>query len=99
MRVYTVGFGTRDGGSVDFGEYSFYVRLDEETLKAVADVTRGEYFHAGTAADLRKVYEDLKNKLVLERRRTEVSALMTAAGAVLTVLAGLLSVLWFNRLH
>jgi Ca-activated chloride channel family protein len=99
VRVYTVGFGTRDGGSVDFGEYSFYVRLDEETLKAVADVTRGEYFHAGTAADLRKVYEDLKNKLVLERRRTEVSALMTAAGAVLTVLAGLLSVLWFNRLH
>lgn len=99
VRVYTVGFGTRDGGSVDFGEYSFYVRLDEETLKAVADVTRGEYFHAGTAADLRKVYEDLKNKLVLERRQTEVSALLTAAGAVLTVLAGLFSVLWFNRLR
>jgi Ca-activated chloride channel family protein len=97
VRVYTVGFGTRDGGSVDFGEYSFYVRLDEETLKAVAGVTRGEYFHAGTAADLRKVYEHLKNKLVLERRQTEISALVTAAAAVLAVLAGFLSVLWFNR--
>ncbi|MEO6268687.1 MAG: VWA domain-containing protein [Lautropia sp.] len=99
VRVYTVGFGTRDGGAVDFGEYSFYVRLDEETLKAVADVTRGEYFHAGTAADLKKVYEDLKNKLVVERRRTEVSALMSALAVVLTVLAGLCSVLWFNRLR
>jgi Ca-activated chloride channel family protein len=98
VRVYTVGFGTRDGGSVDFGEYSFYIRLDEETLKAVAGITRGEYFHAGTAADLRKVYEDLKNKLVLERQQTEVTALMTAGGALLALLAALLSVLWFNRL-
>ncbi|MBA3478201.1 MAG: VWA domain-containing protein [Lautropia sp.] len=98
VRVYTVGFGTRDGGSVDFGEYSFYLRLDEETLKAVASVTRGEYFHAGTAADLRKVYEELKNKLVMERRSTEVSALFSAAAAVLSVVAGALSVLWFNRL-
>ncbi len=46
-----------------------------------------------------KVYEDLKNKLVMERRRTEVSALMTALAAVMTVLAGLCSVLWFNRLR
>lgn len=99
VRVYTVGFGTRDGGSVDFGEYSFYVRLDEETLKGVASITRGEYFHAGTAADLRKVYEDLRNKLVMERRRTEVSALLSAIGAVLVVAAGLLSLLWFNRFH
>ena len=98
VRVYTVGFGTKDGGAVDFGEYSFYVRLDEETLKAVAGITRGEYFHAGTAADLRKVYEDLKNKLVLERQQTEVTALLSAAGALLAILAAFLSVLWFNRL-
>jgi Ca-activated chloride channel family protein len=98
VRVYTVGFGSKEGGSVDFGEYSFYLKLDEETLKAVAGVTRGEYFHAGTAADLRKVYEELKNKLVLERRQTEVTALLSAAAALLSVLAGLFSVLWFNRL-
>jgi Ca-activated chloride channel family protein len=96
--VYTVGFGSKEGGSVDFGEYSFYLKLDEETLKAVAGVTRGEYFHAGTAADLRKVYDDLKNRLVLERRQTEVTALLSAAGALLSALAAMFSVLWFNRL-
>jgi Ca-activated chloride channel homolog len=98
VRVYTVGFGTRDGGAVDFGEYSFYVRLDEETLKAVAGLTRGEYFHAGSADDLRKVYDDLKNKLVLERQQTEITALLTAGGALLAVLAAFLSTIWFNRL-
>jgi Ca-activated chloride channel family protein len=97
VKVYTVGFGTREGGSVDFGEYSFYVRLDEETLKGVASITRGEYFHAGTAADLRGVYEDLRNKLVMERQRTEISALLSALGAALVIAAGLFSILWFNR--
>ena len=98
VRVYTVGFGSKDGASVEFGEYAFYLRLDEETLRAVADVTRGQYFHAGTAADLRRVYEDLRNKLVLERRQTEISALFSAIAAVIALVAGLLSVLWFRRI-
>ncbi|MGE0314820.1 MAG: VWA domain-containing protein [Lautropia sp.] len=97
VKVYTVGFGTKEGASIDFGEWSFYVRLDEETLKAVADVTRGQYFHAGTADDLKTVYAGLNNKLVLERQRTELTALFAAGAALLTMLAGLLSILWFGR--
>ena len=57
VRVYTVGFGTIEGTTISMDNYSFYVRLDEETLKAVAKMTGGEYFHAGTGADLRKVYQ------------------------------------------
>ena len=57
LRVFTVGFGTAAGAMIGFEGWSAYVRLDEETLKAVADVTRGEYFYAGTAADLTKVYQ------------------------------------------
>ena len=38
------------------------VRLDEETLKTIANITRGEYFYAGTAADLKKVYETLNSQ-------------------------------------
>jgi Ca-activated chloride channel family protein len=98
VRVYTVGFGTEGGGAVDFGGWSIYMRLDEETLKAMADVTRGEYFYAGTAADLRKVYESLNAKFVLEKKETELTALVTAAAAVLALGAAALSVLWFNRI-
>jgi Ca-activated chloride channel family protein len=97
VRVYTVGFGTREGTSISIGEYSFYVRLDEETLKAIAKLTGGEYFHAGTATDLRKVYQSLNTKIALERKDTEVSALFSAAAAILVLLAALLSILWFHR--
>jgi Ca-activated chloride channel homolog len=97
VRVYTVGFGTREGTSISIGEYSFYVRLDEETLKEIAKLTGGEYFHAGTATDLRKVYQSLNTKIALERKDTEISALFSAAAALFILLAALLSILWFHR--
>jgi Ca-activated chloride channel family protein len=98
VRVYTVGFGTLKGTMIGVDEYSIYVRLDEETLKAIAKITGGEYFHAGTAADLRKVYESLNTRFALERQETEISALFAAAAAALMLLAALLSMLWFYRL-
>ncbi len=98
VRVYTVGFGTKEGGQIGgFEGYSAYVRLDEETLKAVADITHGEYFHAGTATDLRKVYQGLNAKLVLEKQETEIGALFSGVAAALAALAMVLSLLWYNR--
>jgi Ca-activated chloride channel family protein len=97
VRVYTVGFGTREGASIDFEGYSFYVRLDEETLKAISKMTAGEYFHAGTAADLRKVYETLNARIAMETRETEVGALFAAGAVTLLLLGALLSLLWFHR--
>lgn len=98
VRVYTVGVGTPEGKIVGFEGWSMHVRLDEETLKTIADVTRGEYFYAGTAMDLKKVYETLNAKLVMEKQKTEVTALFAAAAALLAVVSALLSLLWFNRI-
>ncbi len=97
VRVFTVGFGTHDGGMIGFGGMSFYVRLDEETLKGIARITGGEYFHAGTAADLRKVYQSLNSKFAMERKDTEISALWSAAAVILVIAASVLSLLWFHR--
>jgi Ca-activated chloride channel homolog len=98
VRVFTVGFGTLEGGSIGFEGWSAYVRLDEETLKAVADITRGEYFYAGTSGDLKKVYEGLTTKLTLEKKDTEVTFLFVAGAAIVLLAAALLSLLWFNRI-
>jgi Ca-activated chloride channel family protein len=98
VRVYTVGFGTTSGEVIGFEGWSFRVRLDEETLKTIATMTQGEYFHAASAADLKKVYETLNSRLSMEKKETEVTALFSAAAALLTLLAGLLSMLWFNRI-
>jgi Ca-activated chloride channel family protein len=73
------------------------VRLDEEALKQVALLTRGEYFYAGSAQDLIKVYESLSSKLVVERKETEVTALLALLGALLVALGAGLSVFWFGR--
>jgi Ca-activated chloride channel family protein len=98
VRVYTVGFGTTSGEIIGFEGWSFRVRLDEETLKTVATMTQGEYFHAGTAADLKKVYATLNSRLSLEKKETEVTALLSGIAALFALLSGLLSLLWFNRI-
>jgi Ca-activated chloride channel family protein len=98
VRIYTVGVGTPDGKIVGFEGWSMHVRLDEETLKTVADLTRGEYFYAGTAVDLKKIYETLRTRLVLETKKTEITALFSAVAAIFAAMAGLLSMLWFNRI-
>jgi len=97
VRVFTVGFGTAEGGTIGFEGWSAYVRIDEETLKAIADITRGEYFYAGTAADLAKVYQALNARLVLEKKDTEISALFSATAAVFALAAAAFSLLWFRR--
>ena len=60
-------------------------------------ITGGEYFHAGTAADLRKVYQSLNAKFAMERQETEVSALFSAAAVLFVIFAAVLSLLWFHR--
>ena len=98
VRVYTVGIGTQGGETIGAEGWSMRVRLDEQALKTIANVTQGEYFYAGTATDLQKIYKNLNTKLFFEQRETEISALFAAAAAVLALLSGLLSLLWFNRI-
>jgi Ca-activated chloride channel homolog len=97
VRVYTVGIGTKAGEIIGFEGWSMRVRLDEDTLKAIANFTRANYFYAGTAEDLKQVYQGLSSRLVVETKETEISALFAAAGALLALLAGVLSVWWFGR--
>lgn len=98
VRIYTVGIGTAAGGEVDFGGMSIYMRLDEEALKAMADITLGDYTFAGTAADLRKVYQGLSSRLTLEKRSTEVSFLFAGLAALLALVSAGLSLWWTNRI-
>ena len=97
VKVYTVGVGTKGGEIIGFEGWSMRVRLDEDTLKAIATQTRANYFYAGTAEDLKQVYAGLSSRLVVETRETEVTALFAVLGALLAVAAAGLSVWWFGR--
>jgi Ca-activated chloride channel homolog len=98
VRVFTVGVGTGNGQVLSGEGWSMRVRLDEEALKAIADLTHAEYFHAGNAADLKKVYQSLRSKLVMETKQVEITALFSALGAATVLLSATLSLLWFNRI-
>jgi Ca-activated chloride channel family protein len=97
LRIYTVGFGTPQGGTLAGEGWSYFMQLDETTLRAVAKMTGAEYFQAGSEADLSQVYSNLSTRFSLERRDTEVSALLAAAAGVLLAAACVLSAMWFRR--
>jgi Ca-activated chloride channel family protein len=98
VRIFTVGFGMPGGGVADMDGYSMYMAFDESTLKAIAETTRGEYFHAASGAELAKIYQRLNARFVLERKETEVGALAIGAAAILLLAAAMLSLTWFNRI-
>ncbi len=98
VRIYTVGVGTVDGETIGFEGWSMRVRLDEATLKAVALQTQAEYFYAGSAETLKKVYEKLSSRLTVEKKETEIAGLLALLAAVLAISSAALSLLWFNRI-
>ena len=97
VRVFTVGIGTPNGEILVGEGWSMRVRLDEETLKGIAKITGAEYFYAGTAPDLKKIYQSLNSRFVMEKKETEITALFAAAAALAALISALLSLLWFNR--
>ncbi len=98
IRVFTVGFGTAAGAMAPVEGYSIFMMFDEETLKAIADITGAEYFHATTADELNKIYERLGSKFVLQKERTEITVLFAAAATLLIAAAAALSLMWFSRI-
>ena len=97
VRVFTVGVGTKEGETIGFEGWSMRVRLDEETLKRIAEMTLGEYFYAGTAVDLKKIYQSLNARIAFEKKQTEVSALFAVLAALFATVAAVLSLWWHGR--
>ena len=96
VKVYAVGLGTAEGSIISFHDWNIRVKLDEETLKQVAQITDAQYFNANSADDLRSVYQALSQRVVMQKRETEVTGLVSLAAALLLALAAGLSLAWFS---
>ena len=84
VRVYTVGVGTAQGTVLKAQGMQMRVKLDEASLKKIAEITKAEYFSADKREDLLQIYQSLSSKIVLKKhRRTEVSALFALLGMLL----------------
>lgn len=98
IRVYTVGIGSSEGAIVRIQGRAIRTRLDEDTLRNISDITDGQYYNAQTETDLQHIYENLSTSLVLKTEKTEVTAYATGVAVFFALVAGLLSLLWFQRL-
>ena len=99
VRVYTIGFGTENGGfgggfGSGFGGGGFRRGIDEETLKQIADMTGGAYYTAESAGELESVFANLPTYLITKHEIIELSVVFTALGALLAALAIGLSLKW-----
>jgi Ca-activated chloride channel family protein len=108
IRVYTIGFGTSNGGSGSVcggwggqgfgfgggGGGGFRRGIDEATLIQVADMTGGEYYSAESAGELQEVFESLPASFSTRPETTEVTFLFAALGALFAGVALWLALRW-----
>ncbi len=97
VRVYTIGFGTKAGTmNQGGGGWGGYRRrgIDEDSLKAIAAMTGGEYYAASSAGELQKVFDSLPTVLVSREETLEISVAFACLAAFLVISAVLLSQLW-----
>ncbi len=102
VKVFTVALGT-DEGTVTVsdgfgGEEVVPVPPDRETLTQVAETTGAEFFEAPSEQALERVYGQLGSDIGFTEEKRDIAFVFAGAGAVLVLLAGGLSVVWFNRL-
>ncbi len=98
VRVYTVGVGTVAGEVLQVEGWSMRVGLDEDSLRAIADHTRGNYYQAQDADELMQIYRRLETRFAVRAELVEVTGALTGAGALLALISAFLSLLWFNRI-
>ena len=105
MPVYTVALGTPNGtvsggggGFFPFAPERIPVPPDPETLRAIAEMTGGEFTEARDAETIDNAYEKLGSNIGRRKADKEVTYVFLGIAATLLVAAGALSALWSPRL-
>jgi Ca-activated chloride channel family protein len=99
--VYTVLVGTKDGvvQHALTGGYTETIKVPPSpaTLQLVAHTTGAEFFRATTDSKLREVYTQLGSRLGHKTVSREISDVFAGGSAVLLLIGGTMSALWFRR--
>ena len=98
VRVFTVGLGTEGGATIEVDGFNLSTQLNEPVLQEIALLTEGLYFRMEDLADAPLVYEKLETEFVIEPREVEVTSAFGGVSALLLLVGGALSLLWFGRI-
>lgn len=99
--VYTVLVGTEDGVIEETltGGFRQIIRVppSPDTLRAIAQLSGGEFFTATDAEGLDRVYEELGSRLGTRKESREIGDYFAGGAAAFLLVGGALSALWFRR--
>jgi Ca-activated chloride channel family protein len=100
--IYAVALGTNEG-TIEVpgptgGTVQKRVPPDREALRQIATASGGIAFEAGDPEELSAVYEGLNSRITTRQAKRQITSAVAAGGAVMLLVGGLMSILWFGRL-
>ncbi len=95
--IVAVGMGSTAGAVIDLDGFEVHTRLEEATLRQIADVSDGTYYAADETAELSGIYETLGTRLVVKSEPIELTGLLAGAAVLLLLIGGVLSLAWSGR--
>ena len=99
VKVYTVGIGTPEGDVVQIQGRSMRVKLEDEALKKVANITQGTYYRADSTEGLTKIYDQLGYRLRFEKRAlSEITSYLAMLGMAFILMGCLRNFSRFGRI-
>ena len=97
VRVFAVGLGTEEGATIEIDGFNLFTQLNEPVLQEIALLTEGVYFRIEDIDDVPLVYEELETEFLVESHEVEVTSAFGGVSALLLLVGGALSLLWFGR--
>jgi len=95
--VSTIAFGT-DHGHVSIGGQSTPVPVDKQSLHKLAGMTKGHYYEAASAGELKKVYEDMGSSIGHRTVAKQIGQWYIGFGLLFGLAAAAMSLLWSSRM-
>jgi Ca-activated chloride channel family protein len=95
--VSTIAFGT-DTGMIEIDGQTQRVPVDRPSLQKLAEATKGHFYEAASAAELKKVYQDMGSSIGYRTKPREVTQWYVGTALLFAFAAAAMSLLWTSRL-
>jgi Ca-activated chloride channel family protein len=95
--IYTISLGTAQGTIPKKGGGTVNVPPDPETLKRIAELSKGDSFAVQDAGRLTTVYERLGRQLTRKKTHRQITAGFAGGGLALILVGAGMSLWWFGR--
>jgi Ca-activated chloride channel family protein len=95
--VSTIAFGT-DTGTVQINGQPQRVPVDRPSLQKLAESTKGHFYEAASASELKKVYQDMGSSIGFRTKPREITQWYMGLGLLFALAAAGMSLLWTARL-